>query len=163
VAFEDSQYQGDATETDSSSEEGGGAKGKGKGKGKARRVSKAGKEKEDEEEAFELDRDSVESSSSSEESLTGRKRLRTPGRARRFSLGRHAVPAAGGSRPVRTGRRIFWSEDEVAQLRKAVLEDGLKGQWAVIRDTYNLHPCRSAVDIKDKWRNIEKTEAPNAR
>ena len=43
----------------------------------------------------------------------------------------------------------------MANLKRAI-DEGLKGHWATILDTYEFAPTRTSVDLKDKWRNMEK-------
>lgn len=60
--------------------------------------------------------------------------------------------AKGGKK----GGRVFWTDREIMYLKKGVQEDGLRGQWAEILARYPFQDCRSSVDLKDKWRNLEK-------
>lgn len=65
--------------------------------------------------------------------------------------------------PARAGKtkkggprtRIPWSEEEVKHLKAAVMALG-KGKWALALAQYKFNPCRTAVDLKDKWRNLSK-------
>lgn len=60
--------------------------------------------------------------------------------------------------PPRQARgRVPWTDDEEANLRAAIEEFG-KGQWALALKHYAFNECRSSVDLKDKWRNIERKE-----
>lgn len=61
------------------------------------------------------------------------------------------------SREIRSSprsRRRF-SSDEVRRLVRGVLVHGV-GHWAHIRDFYDFGD-RTSVDLKDKWRNLEKS------
>lgn len=51
--------------------------------------------------------------------------------------------------------RIPWSEDEVKHLKAAVMALG-KGRWTLALAQYKFNPCRTSVDLKDKWRNLSK-------
>lgn len=55
--------------------------------------------------------------------------------------------------PSGTGQRRPWSEEEILNLHKGMKQFGK--DWAAIRTNYKFNN-RSNVDIKDKWRNIEK-------
>lgn len=48
-----------------------------------------------------------------------------------------------------------WTEDEVKHLKAAVMALG-KGRWTLALAQYKFNPCRTAVDLKDKWRNLSK-------
>ncbi|XP_064602292.1 telomeric repeat-binding factor 2-like [Liolophura sinensis] len=70
---------------------------------------------------------------------------------------RRSLQMSPESNTSRCRSRVKWSEQEVKQLRQGVKRFG-KGQWAKIRDAYPFNG-RTSVDLKDKWRNIEK-QAP---
>ncbi|KAK2392926.1 hypothetical protein QL285_066239 [Trifolium repens] len=53
-------------------------------------------------------------------------------------------------------RRNIWSESEVDTLRSGVLKFGR--EWKNILNFYGFEK-RTAVDLKDKWTNILKSEA----
>lgn len=57
---------------------------------------------------------------------------------------------SGGSRS-----RTPWTDEEVEQLTAAVNEFG-KGKWARALKEFKFKDCRTAVDLKDKWRNLQK-------
>ena len=57
--------------------------------------------------------------------------------------------------------RVAWTAEEVAELRRGV-EMHSAGRWAHILKKCRFHPNRTAVDIKDKWRNLQKEEAAMA-
>ena len=52
-------------------------------------------------------------------------------------------------------KRVRWSESEEAQLRAGVAELG-EGEWAKILKQFSFDKCRTNVDLKDKWRNLNK-------
>lgn len=56
-------------------------------------------------------------------------------------------------------KRVKWTTDEVNALRDGVLKHG-QGRWAVILRDYAhaFHPARISVDLKDKWRNLSKSQ-----
>lgn len=64
------------------------------------------------------------------------------------------------SNASRSRMRVKWSDQEVKQLTEGVERFG-KGQWAMIRDAYPFNG-RTSVDLKDKWRNIEKQNLTTA-
>ncbi|KAJ1472387.1 hypothetical protein T484DRAFT_1975465 [Baffinella frigidus] len=49
-----------------------------------------------------------------------------------------------------------FSEEEIDFLIKGVKRFG-KGKWKEILEAYEFRNNRSTVDVKDKWRNLEKT------
>lgn len=69
---------------------------------------------------------------------------------KRESSPEDAKPAASGKR-----KRVRWSESEEAQLRAGVAELG-EGAWAKILKQFSFDKCRTNVDLKDKWRNLNK-------
>ena len=58
-------------------------------------------------------------------------------------------------------RRTRWSPDEVAALESGVSTFG-DGHWEeVLRlQAARFHPGRTAVDLKDKWRNLQRVAVP---
>ncbi|CAM9094475.1 unnamed protein product [Hapterophycus canaliculatus] len=66
------------------------------------------------------------------------------------STGRKAGAKKNGHRA-----RVPWTEEEVKHLNAAVLALG-KGKWALALAQYKFQDCRTAVDLKDKWRNLTK-------
>ncbi|CAB1115249.1 unnamed protein product [Ectocarpus sp. CCAP 1310/34] len=70
-----------------------------------------------------------------------------------------ALPSASGKVKAkkRSGPRIRhpWTEEEVKHLKAAVLALG-RGKWALALAQYKFQDCRTAVDLKDKWRNLTK-------
>ena len=63
-----------------------------------------------------------------------------------------ATAAKAAARP-----RVRWSEAEVENLRHGVeRHEGLPNMWATILSKYEFHPYRTSVDLKDKWRNLNK-------
>ncbi|XP_072029639.1 uncharacterized protein [Amphiura filiformis] len=51
-------------------------------------------------------------------------------------------------------QRVPWTADEEERLRRGVAKYG-KGKWAVIKDKCDF-VIRTSVNLKDKWRNMEK-------
>ncbi len=64
-------------------------------------------------------------------------------------------------RVVPKRRRIQWRDEEVDALEEAVGK-GFKGDWAGILKHKTFGPkfdaSRTSVDLKDKWRNLEKAK-----
>ena len=61
-------------------------------------------------------------------------------------------------------RRRGWTDEEEKRLREGVAQHGA-GQWAKIRDSYgfkseNEGEGRSCVNLKDKWRNLNRPPRP---
>lgn len=91
----------------------------------------------------------------------GGERKRTVASKRKLRL---AIDNSGRSkrRQPKT-HRTSWSQEEVGDLKRAVLHDGMKGRWADILNSpsythldFNL---RTSVDLKDKWRGLERKAA----
>lgn len=61
------------------------------------------------------------------------------------------APNSGGG----GGRRVRWAEEEVEFLKEGVSRFGI-GNWKIIRDNYPFNSKRSNVDLRDKWRNMQK-------
>lgn len=59
------------------------------------------------------------------------------------------------SKKGRARTRNPWTEEEVKHLNAAVMALG-KGNWALALAQYKFQDCRTAVDLKDKWRNLMK-------
>ncbi len=59
---------------------------------------------------------------------------------------------SGGKKSRRTPRR--WTEQEVENLKKGHARFG-HGSWAKIRANYKFND-RTSVDLKDKWRNLQR-------
>lgn len=64
-------------------------------------------------------------------------------------------------------KKVTWGEEEIKTLRAGYKELGTsKNPWATILSTYKekFHPVRTSVHLKDKWRNLSKsnksTDAP---
>ncbi|CAM9983490.1 unnamed protein product [Scytosiphon promiscuus] len=75
----------------------------------------------------------------------------TPDRAAALPSGaRKAVAKKSGPRA-----RVPWTEEEVKHLNAAVMALG-KGKWSLALAQYKFQDCRTAVDLKDKWRNLTK-------
>ena len=51
--------------------------------------------------------------------------------------------------------RIKWTDEEVEYLKEGVERFGF-GSWKTILNAYPFHNRRSNVDLKDKWRNLQK-------
>lgn len=52
-------------------------------------------------------------------------------------------------------KRVRWTQEEVDNLIEGVQEYG-KGSWAEILAAFEFNDCRTSVNLKDKWRNLEK-------
>ena len=66
-----------------------------------------------------------------------------------------AAPAAAAQKSKKS--RVRWTEEEVDNLRHGVARhEGLPNMWAMILSKYEFNACRSSVDLKDKWRNMNK-------
>ena len=54
--------------------------------------------------------------------------------------------------------RTPWSRDEVAALELGVSTLG-EGHWGIVLERYaaRFHSRRTDVDLKDKWRNLQRT------
>lgn len=52
--------------------------------------------------------------------------------------------------------RTPWTDEEVQHLQAAVMALG-KGRWALALAQYKFQDCRTAGDLKDKWRNLNKS------
>ena len=67
---------------------------------------------------------------------------------------------AGGSsshRVVRKLKRVPFTAEEEEYVKRGYEEfKDEKFMWRSIVDKYPFHPSRTSVDIKDKWRNMEK-------
>ena len=59
--------------------------------------------------------------------------------------------------PKARRQRTWWTEEEEAALDLGVRTFG-EGRWEAILDTYaaKFQSCRTVVDLKDKWRNMQK-------
>ena len=58
-------------------------------------------------------------------------------------------------------RRVPWSSQEVNLLKKAVMKHGQK--WTTIYlSTNGFNETRTTMDLKDKWRNLCKSEGAGA-
>jgi hypothetical protein len=67
-----------------------------------------------------------------------------------------ASPASGGGGGDGKRQRRFWSREEELDLVKGVRKYG-KGSWRkIMQDESLTFYERSATDLKDKWRNLEK-------
>lgn len=69
-----------------------------------------------------------------------------------------------GEGSERKRRRRGWTEEEEKRLREGVAQHGA-GQWAKIRDSYgfkseNEGEGRTCVNLKDKWRNLNRPPRP---
>jgi len=73
------------------------------------------------------------------------------------------VLAANGRRlPIRNRLgKVFFSEEEENYLREGVNTYG-RGNWAVILNKYDFHKRRTPIDLKDKWRTMQRQEAKEA-
>lgn len=61
-------------------------------------------------------------------------------------------------KPKQKGKvRTKWTAAEIENLRRGVLKfEGMPNLWARILNFYKFEPCRTSVDLKDKWRNMQK-------
>ena len=48
-----------------------------------------------------------------------------------------------------------WTKEEAATLRLCLMKFGV-GMWAQILGFYDFNSCRTNVNLKDKWRNMNK-------
>ena len=68
--------------------------------------------------------------------------------------------AKGRARPKTSGgprKRVRWSAAEEDYLRQGVARyKNSQNMWALIRDKFPFEEGRTNVDLKDKWRNMEK-------
>ena len=73
-----------------------------------------------------------------------------------MEVARRAHHRAGNRVPqaVEARKRKRWTEEEVAKLRRGVQTYGV-GSWAVIFESTPF-PGRTAMDLKDKWRNLNQ-------
>ena len=60
-----------------------------------------------------------------------------------------------GKKPISPKKRIPWTKKDELTLREAVDKYG-PGNWKKILEKCKFEVQRSNVDIKDKWRNINK-------
>ncbi|CAM9805184.1 unnamed protein product [Ectocarpus sp. 6 AP-2014] len=84
----------------------------------------------------------------------------------RAALGDRPSPAKAAALPSASGKvkakkrsgprtRHPWTEEEVKHLKAAVMALG-RGKWTLALAQYKFQDCRTAVDLKDKWRNLTK-------
>lgn len=66
-----------------------------------------------------------------------------------------ASPASEEPNTKKARARTPWTEEEVMHLNAAVKALG-KGKWSKALSSYKFQDCRTAVDLKDKWRNLQK-------
>ena len=52
-------------------------------------------------------------------------------------------------------RVVYWTAEEAGYVREGVKKFGY-GNWKKILGAYPFKSCRSSVDIRDKWRNIQR-------
>jgi len=82
------------------------------------------------------------------------------GSKRKFTSGWSKEGRSGPSSPDKKRKTaVGWSEEEEIRVVKGVRECG-QSEWAAIRRKYfdGQLPERSGVDIKDKWRGIQKNK-----
>jgi len=83
--------------------------------------------------------------------------------AKRAKLGAAASPKHVRAEAPRAGQRLKWSDDEVLALIEGVKQFHAGKQsrmdWKSIRDKFEIfqQTGRTGVDLKDKWRNLEKS------
>ncbi len=63
--------------------------------------------------------------------------------------------SASSTSSARGGRRVWWTEEEVEFLKEGVVRFGI-GNWKTIRQTYPFNSRRTNLDLRDKWRNLQK-------
>lgn len=61
------------------------------------------------------------------------------------------APSSGGG----GSKRVRWTEEEVEFLKEGVSRFGL-GNWKIIRENYPFNRKRNNIDLRDKWRNLQK-------
>jgi hypothetical protein len=72
----------------------------------------------------------------------------------RDGTGSGASTARGG---VKRTKRVKFTAEEEEQLRQGHARfDGVAAKWQEILKHFTFHPSRTGVDLKDKWRNMQK-------
>ncbi|XP_048247690.1 uncharacterized protein LOC124149161 isoform X1 [Haliotis rufescens] len=90
----------------------------------------------------------------SEDEVSSRKQLRLEGRPKvRRSL-QPKQPKVKGKYAGFTASRTFWTPKEEEEFFKAVQKFGV-GNWATVKA--KLKTFRSGIDLKDKWRNLDRS------
>jgi hypothetical protein len=73
----------------------------------------------------------------------------------------HAAPPAACV-PAKARKKVRWTPEEEEAFARLVKMEG-QGNWAKVLSeghaTDVIHECRTAVDLKDKWRNMQKKPA----
>ena len=129
-----------------------------------------GRRDEGQEEEIQSTTESTSSSSSSEDEDDDRERahaLKRGGGGRVLAAKKKSrlqvQPSGRSKRQQPKTHRTFWSAAEVADLKRAVLRDGMKGRWADILNSPKYphleFKLRTSVDLKDKWRGLERKAA----
>jgi len=52
-------------------------------------------------------------------------------------------------------KRVRWSLEETDQLLMGIKEFGC-GKWKEIKDQFQFHPTRRPIDLKDRWRTLQR-------
>ena len=58
-------------------------------------------------------------------------------------------------RKVARRRVVYWTAEEAGYIRDGVKKFGC-GKWKKILEVYPFKSCRNSMDIRDKWRNMQK-------
>ncbi len=80
----------------------------------------------------------------------------SPPASRPIHLGKS--PANSLSALAASGRkrsRVFWTKQEEENLIEGIKQFGV-GRWSEILNRYEFNPCRDAIALRDKWRNLTK-------
>jgi len=151
IKFHDSQFPEDSQDMVPPAGEEGGGGGVAAAAGEEGSLKRKAEGEPDEEVADEVEEGQEEGG----EGEDGRPRL--PKGKVRNSFGDLQGKSPKRQRPKKfRGKRVFWTEREEGFLRKACVQDGMIGQWARILEMYPFQECRTSVDLKDKWRNMQK-------
>ena len=98
------------------------------------------------------DTDSLDDISSTVSSVSGRRKR---GALAVLSPQNKRPEASAGAGAGRPAQRVSWTPTEEHYLRAGVDRFGV-GQWAQILMFYDFNPVRTNVNLKDKWRNMNK-------
>ena len=75
-------------------------------------------------------------------------------------------PPAQGSETKRRRKRVNWTDEEVESLIRAHKSidkchskpDGMKFWETILKIALELHPARTAEDLKEKWKRLQSFE-----
>lgn len=184
VSFEDSQYHGEESDSDSDDEDSGlivarrpqstqdrsaaAATRRASAALKRKRKEEQGEDSEVEEEVgsggssnFSDSGSADEAGSSKKGGGSGKPYAGSRSKAKRQQVGRHPTILGVSRRVVPKRKRIQWRDEEVLALEEAIL-NGFMGDWAGILKSKKygpqFDPSRTSVDLKDKWRNLERAK-----